>query len=269
MMIFDIFIFIEMSIIKAYEQSEIKSLKILKTLEMKHYVKPIVNNNGEYSFKRHDINMNNEYQYLYAKHVKLLNIRTRLQLINLWNLYNNELFNTYVSIEDELERSNVKRIKQSTLRTYDKMLKDTFMNHAKTREQLIIKYGLKLHEIARDEYNDYYFIDVKYGQIDYYRGVILVANINANMLIQPLLAYKQACQQRGIFKQFKTNDYGILQIIYGSMIHLYDLRHPNSIISIWYKNGMVRLYINNDHNIYIKLNKDKMNDGFIKTNLLK
>ena len=98
---------------KLSSQNELKALKIVYSL-MKRGVQPITNQNGEFSFRRHDFTQSIDV-FILSKNLKLLNIRHREQLNNLFNIHNNEMFNINIPSYESIvaaEQSNYINYKQ-------------------------------------------------------------------------------------------------------------------------------------------------------------
>ena len=94
----------------------------------------------------------------------------------------------------------------------------------------------------------------KFGYIDYYYGVILLANININQLFNSnkiINSTKITTDKQGYLKIHNT----VNNIKYHSIL---DLRHPNTTFTMWIpknNNNIRRLYFNSSKHDYIIANK--------------
>lgn len=254
--------------IQTVNQETIYYLKIIQYLEKRLNIKPIFNNNGTFSFKRHNINDQDESQYLYSKCLKKIKIRTREQLNLLMNTYSNELFNVVIDIKSELKHVPSKRIidNQNYVSTM-KLLEPIFINYKEKREEFIIKHGIVTTSLLKTSINEYTFYEKDYGRIDYYHGVIILFNLNINSIV-PLL------RQNNITK-FKTTNKGMYPIMRREpdnkeYVEIYDFKHKNTLFTLWQpknNNNVARLYFQLGNTTkYISLITNKIQSKFIQCN---
>lgn len=78
---------------RKFNKSEIRTLKTLKFLKCKNNFNPLLNSDGVYSFTRSTYEQDLD-TFVFAKACKILNIRTKDQLLSYLALYQNELFTT-------------------------------------------------------------------------------------------------------------------------------------------------------------------------------
>lgn len=254
--------------IQTVNQETLYYLKIIQYLEKRLHIKPVFNNNGTFSFKRHNINDQDESQYLYSKCLKKIKARTREQLNLLMNTYSNELFNVVIDIKSELKHVPSKRIMnhQNYVSTM-KLLEPIFVNYKEKREQFIINHGIVTTSILKDSADKCTFYEKDYGRIDYYHGIILLFNLNINSII-PLL------KQNNI-KNFKTTNKGLYLIIRRESdnkeyIEIYDFKHKSTMFIFWQpknNNNIARLYYNiGNTKKYISIITNKIQFQFVQCN---
>lgn len=82
-----------------FNKFEIKTLKTLKFLKNKNNFNPLLISTGEYSFERSTYEQNLDI-FVFAKGCKILNIRSKDQLLSYFALYQNELFTTTNNFHD-------------------------------------------------------------------------------------------------------------------------------------------------------------------------
>lgn len=245
-------------------KTEIVSLKIIYTL-IKRGIKPLLNQNGEYSFKRHSFNDSIEL-FILQKHLKLCNIRTKEQLNNLFNIYNNDMFKINININTIIsnERTNYKDTRQplnkSLVKTIQSLTFNIFNNYTYYRTKHILQHGITTFKLNDNMFklcgfdNPTQLNIVKFGYINYYYGVILLANININQLFNSpkiINSSKITTDNQGYLKTYYT----VNNIKYHSIL---DLRHPNTTFTMWIpknNNNIRRLYINSSKHDYIIANK--------------
>lgn len=254
--------------IQTVNQETIYYLKIIQHLERRLHVRPIFNKNGTFSFKRHNINNQNDLQYLYSKCLKKIKVRTREQLNLLMNTYSNELFNVVIDIKTELKHVPSKQImSHSTYVSVMKELEPIFVNYREKREQSIIDHGIITTSILKDLINQYTFYGRDYGRIDYYHGVILLFNLNINATI-PLL-------KQNSIKYFRTTNIGLYPLIRREennkeYLEIYDFKHKSTMFTFWQpenNNRIARLYyFIGNKKTYISLVVDKIQSQFVQCN---
>ena len=229
-------------------------LKIIQYLE-EHNVQPIINNNGTLSFKRHTIDNQNAYQYLYAKCIKNLNIRTKDQLDTLMNTLSNELKLIKVDFRDEIKGVPTKRL--SDHKQYVKVrktLEEIYNNYVNKREQFIFSHGIvtKSLKMPVDKYK---FYPKPYGYIDYYNGIIIASNLNLNSLGNILIKNNK--------KEFTSNSSGLISIPNDGYVVAYDTKHYNTTFKHWIckdNKCIQRLYFKiGNETKYIPLRSDNTN----------
>lgn len=254
--------------IQTVNQETIYYLKIIQYLEKRLHIKPVFNNNGTFSFKRHNIDNQDESQYLYSKCLKKIKIRTREQLNLLMNTYSNELFNVVIDIKSELTHVPSKRIINNKYYvSIIKKIEPLFINYKEKREEFIIKHGIVTTSILKTSVNDYTFYEKDYGRIDYYNGVILLFNLNINS-ITPLLI-----QNNIIY--FTTTNKGLYPIIRREpdnkeYVEIYDFKHKDTLFKFWKvdkNNNIARLYFKIGNTTkYISLITNKIQSQFVQCN---
>lgn len=279
---------------KLSSQDELKALKIIYML-MKHGVKPITNQNGEFSFRRHDFTQSIDV-FILSKNLKLLNIRHREQLNNLFNIHNNDMFRITIPSYDSLiaaEQSNYVNYKQISQYHFDsskhsnsldtvqksrhtqftrdrieklELLTIRIFNHYReNRIASILFHGIATFKLNHDTFikcgfdnpQDYNITD--FGYIDYYNGIILLANLNINQIMTlPNNSVVKSDKNGYLPSTYKINSGVRGNINYHS---IFDLRHPNTSFQLWIcgKNPNIRrLYFHNPNGVgssYLTLNR--------------
>lgn len=249
--------------VQTVNENELYNVKILYILTKQYNIKPIFNKNGTFSFKRHNIDQQSEYQYLYAKCLKNINVRTREQLNLLFNDYSSELLIKTVNLGAELNTAPMKT--NSVYKTYSKeikAIKPIFDNYIRKRERFIMTYGIVAKSVKMNP-ELHHFYDTSYGKIDYYNGIILLANLNVNVLGKLLIENNKRViltDKNGFF--FVKNK--------GGYVEIYDLKHKNTIFKVWKCKDnpkIFRLYYTlNNNQKYIALVEDKLKFNFVCTN---
>lgn len=231
---------------------DLSTLKTLHYLDHTLHIKPIINPDGTFSYKRHSIS-EDKYLYLYAKCVKQLGIRTREQLNLLFVSLSHELLLTPLNISFK-GMPNKLRISEKLT----KSLTDIFTDYRSSREKFIFKHGLILTRMPVQDVQKYKLYSTSYGYIDYYNGLVFIANLNINTI----LTYN--------IKAFATNSHGLYVHTIDNQYELFDLKHKNTRFTLWKcpnNSRIARLYYKLDGNSqYISLNTSKINSPFIPTN---
>jgi hypothetical protein len=250
------------------KQEELYYLKIIQILEKQYSIHPLFNKDGQLSFKRNNIDQQNAHQYLYCKCVKKLAIRDRNQLNLLLLLYSSELFHTRVNFNQELNEAPFKRlVNQPKYRKAMKKITNLFTNYQMRREINIRQHGIVTRTISLTTFNKCFFQYTSYGLIDYYNGIIFLANLNVNT-IGPLLIENN-------IKLFSTNEKGFYTILNHKKgdekyFELYDFKHKNTMFNLWRckDNAKInRLYYRfNGSPKYISIITNKLSVDFVQTN---
>lgn len=231
---------------------DLSTLKTLYYLEHTLHIKPIMNPNGTFSFKRHSVN-EDKYKYLYAKCVKQLGIRTREQLNLLFVSLSHELLLTPLNISFK-GMPNKLRISES----FSKTLNNIFVDYRIQRERFIFNHGQVLTRMPVQDVQKYKLYSTSYGYIDYYNGLVFIANLNINTI----LTYN--------IKTFVTNSHGLYVHTINGEYELFDLKHKNTRFTLWKcrnNDRIARLYYKLEGNTqYIALNTSKIHSPFIPTN---
>ena len=257
---------------------ELRALKVVYIL-IKRGIKPITNQNGEFSFRRHDANQSIDV-FILSKYLKMLNIRHRQQLNNLFNIHNNDMFNINVNYESIIaaEQSNYVNYKQLSSKSSNPTRKSKsqfsrifieqmelltlklFNHYRENRIAFILTHGIATfqlnHELfMRCGFNNpqpYNYID--FGYVDYYNGVILLANLNINQIMTlPTNTLVHSNQHGYVIANFNE--------IRGVSHSIFDLRHPNTNFKVWIcqnNPNIRRLYFPNPNGIgssYLTLNR--------------
>jgi hypothetical protein len=266
---------------KLSSQNELKALKIVYSL-MKRGVKPITNRNGEFSFRRHDFTQSIDV-FILSKNLKLLNIRHREQLNNLFNIHNNDMFKINIPSYESIvaaEQSNYVNYKQISQyqskhakhksthsqfpRTFiDKMELLTiriFNHYRENRIASILFHGIATFKLNHDTFikcgfnnpQDYNLTD--FGYVDYYNGIILLANLNVNQFMM----YPDGTLIKSDKNGYLLSKEIITNIDYYS---IFDFRQPNTTFKLWIcknKPDIRRLYFPNSNgsgSSYLTLNR--------------
>ena len=250
-------------------QEELYYLKIIQILEKQFHIHPLFNKDGLLSFKRNNVEQETPHQYLYCKCAKKLRIRDRNQLNLLFLLYSSELFIIKVNFNHELNQAPRQRlVNQKQYREAIKKINPLFIGYQMKREKIIREHGIVTNTISSTIYNKCYFHYKDYGLIDYYNGIIFLANLNVNS-IGPLLIQNK-------IKYFKTNDKGFYLIVNHcknneNYYEIYNFKHKNTNFNLWlYKKDNIninRLYYNvNGATKYISIITNKIPNRFIQSN---
>ena len=266
---------------KLTSSDELKALKIVYML-IKRGINPIIKQNGEFSHKRHDFTQSIEV-FVLSKYLKKLNIRTKEQLNNLFNIYNNDMFNININYESliALEQSNyidykqlIKKQFQDKSRYKTHKLKSQFIeqmeslfskirifnNYREKRIASILTHGVATFKLNHDSFmkcgfnnpQSYNFTD--FGYVDYYNGIILLANLNINQIMTLPNNTVVKSDSHG----YLSSTHNEHNIIYHS---IFDLRHPNTTFKVWIcknNDGIRRLYFPNPNGCgssYLTLNR--------------
>lgn len=266
---------------KLSSQDELKALKIVYSL-IKRGVKPITNQNGEFSFRRHDFTQSIDV-FILSKNLKLLNIRHREQLNNLFNIHNNDMFNITIPSYSSLiaaEQSNYvnykqisqyqsKHAKHSSKHTQFTRIRINemelltiriFNRYRENRIASILFHGIATFKLNHDTFikcgfnnpQDYNLTD--FGYVDYYNGIILLANLNVNQFMM----YPDGTLIKSNKNGYLLSKETIKNIDYYS---IFDFRQPNTTFKLWIcKNNpdIRRLYFPNSNgkgSSYLTLNR--------------
>lgn len=259
---------------------ELKVLKVVYLL-LKRGVKPITNQNGEFSFRRHDFTQSIDV-FILSKYLKMLNIRHRQQLNNLFNIHNNDMFNINVNYDLVVaaEQSNYINYKQLTQHqinhskhksTHSKFTRifiekmelltiRIFNHYRENRIASILTHGVAAFKLNHELFmrcgfdNPQPYNYAEFGYVDYYNGIILLANLNINQLL--LLPTNTLV---------RSNQYGYVNATFneirGVSHSIFDLRHPNTIFKVWIckeNPDIRRLYFPNQNGCgssYLTLNR--------------
>ena len=260
---------------------ELKALKIVYML-IKRGINPITNQNGEFSFKRHDFTQSIDV-FILSKYLKKLNIRTREQLNNLFNIYNNDMFRININYDSLIasEQSNYINYKQLSMNQakYGNSSKQSksqftkifiekmelltlriFNNYRVNRIASILTHGITTFKLNHDLFmkcgfnnpQPYNYTD--FGYIDYYNGIILLANININQIMTlPHNTIIKSDSHGYLLSTFNQNNLKYYSI--------FDMRHPNTTFKVWIakdNDGIRRLYFPNPNgrgSSYLTLNR--------------
>ena len=266
---------------KLSSQDELKALKIVYSL-MKRGVKPIINSNGEFSFRRHDFTQSIDV-FILSKYLKLLNIRHKEQLNNLFNIHNNDMFRITIPSYSSLiaaEQSNYvnykqisqyqsKHAKHSSKHTQFTRIRINemelltiriFNHYRENRIASILFHGIATFKLNHDTFikcgfnnpQDYNLTD--FGYVDYYNGIILLANLNVNQFMMYPDGTLIKSNKNGYLlskETIKNTDY----------YSIFDFRQPNTTFKLWIcKNNpdIRRLYFPNSNgkgSSYLTLNR--------------
>lgn len=265
---------------KLSSQDELKALKIVYSL-IKRGVKPITNSNGEFSFRRHDFTQSIDV-FILSKYLKKLNIRHREQLNNLFNIHNNDMFNINIPSYESIvaaEQSNYINYKQLSSKSSNPKHKSThsqfprtfidkmelltlriFNHYRENRIASILFHGIATFKLNHDTFikcgfnnpQDYNLTD--FGYIDYYNGIILLANLNVNQFMM----YPDGTLIKSDKNGYLLSKETIENIDYYS---IFDLRHPNTSFKLWIcgnNPNIRRLYFPNPNgkgSSYLTLNR--------------
>lgn len=269
---------------KLTTSDELKALKIVYML-IKRGINPIINQNGEFSYKRHDFTQSIEV-FILSKYLKKLNIRTKEQLNNLFNIYNNDMFNININYESLIasEQSNYIDYKQLSflgnlqnqsrckihksktqftkifIEQMELLTIKIFNNYREKRIASILTHGIATFKLNHDLFmkcgfnnpQPYNFTD--FGYVDYYNGIILLANLNINQI----MTLPNNTIVRSDSHGYLSSTHNEHNIIYHS---IFDLRHPNTTFKVWIcknNDGIRRLYFPNPNGCgssYLTLNR--------------
>lgn len=257
--------------VQTVNQENIYYLKIIQILEKKYGIHPLFNQNGQISFKRRNINSQNAYQYLYCKCVKKLKVRERNQLNLLFLLYSAELLHTVVDLNRELGQAPIRRLidvpkYRDALNKVSDKLSDKFLNYKNLREQFIKERCIVTKTLNNTQFLKGVFTYKDYGLIDYYNGIIILANLNVNE-IGPLLIENN-------IEVFSTNNHGYYGITNHTKnnegyVEVYDFKRKNTQFKLWRgtKNPKInRLYYQfNNSQQYLPIIVDKLPVKFVPT----
>ena len=254
--------------VQTINQEELYYLKIIQILEKQYNIHPLFNKDGQLSFKRTNVEKQNSHQYLYCKCVKKLKLRNRDQLNLMFLLYSSELFTIKVNLNYELNQAPFQRLtNQPQYRKAIKKVENLFDNYKMKRERNIKQHGITTNTISITTFKKCYFQYKDYGLIDYYNGIIFLANLNVNSIGSLLIQNK--------IKTFKTNEKGFYFILNHcnnneKYYELYNFKHKNTIYNLWQcknNNKINRLYYNvNGETKYLSIITDKLPNRFVQSN---
>ena len=270
---------------KLSSKDELKALKIVYLL-IKRGVKPITNQNGEFSFRRHDFTQSIDV-FILSKNLKLLNIRHREQLNNLFNIHNNDMFNINIPSYESIvaaEQSNYINYKQLSSKSsnpkhsskhtqftririneMELLTIRIFNRYRENRIASILFYGITTFKLNHDTFikcgfdnpQDYNITD--FGYVDYYNGIILLANLNINQIMTlPNNSVVRSNEHGYLPSKESVNLENGNKIDYHS---IFDLRHPNTSFKLWIcgnNPNIRRLYFPNPNgkgSSYLTLNR--------------
>lgn len=238
---------------------ELKALKVVYLL-LKRGVKPITNQNGEFSFRRHDFTQSIDV-FILSKYLKMLNIRNRQQLNNLFNIHNNDMFNINVNYDLVVaaEQSNYINYKQLTEHQINSGIKGNskhksrhskftrifiekmelltiriFNHYRENRIASILTHGVAAFKLNHELFmrcgfdNPQPYNYTEFGYVDYYNGIILLANLNINQIMTlPTNTLVHSNQYGYVNATFNSDS------LRGVSHSIFDLRHPNTNFKVW------------------------------------
>lgn len=206
-------------------------------------IRPVLTKNGEFSFKRHDIEKENSVMYAFARCCKHTNIRTMEQLNHMIIKLKDILNITPVNLTNILSQAGaikqIGELSEKRIKTMEQKLKNVL--NIKHKIKLIIRFGKAVLTLPKEEFNEGDFIRFPFGWVDLQRAIILIDNINLNLL------YNTG------FKLIKTDKNGVFLDTISENVISYDIGRSYTTFTLWKGTYVKRLYFSNEqrHNNYI------------------
>lgn len=192
----------QIGVLDAYDENYMYHLKALIMLHDKYNFNWLLTKDGQFSFKRHNVAMENEIYYGFCRACKICNIRTKQQMTDLRASQTNRLNDIHVNLNEYLKTApKVRRFTKRQIKEFETQIKIDYSKE--NRYKWIMNYGILLNcyclrsvpdfmkEDARvsgnevhylNENFDKYMIPTVFGFIDMYYGILLIDNINLSMI---------------------------------------------------------------------------------------
>lgn len=247
---------------RKFNKSEIRTLKTLRFLKCKNNFNPLLNSKGEYAFTRSTYEQNLD-TFVFAKACKLLNIRTKDQLLSYFALYQNELFITPNNFHElaqnfrDYKAQIVGRLSKTKLKEINKSLEKLYTSNIQ-RELLclsvIAKCGIVTNKISTSKINKTFieernnnnqieiyatlyntkFYNIQMGFVDYYNRILWLDDINISNL------HGKIPNQSRV----NTDSYGRFRLNLEGFYLCYNCHIINKALKIWYpeNNNLMNLY---------------------------
>lgn len=233
-----------------FDEDYLYNLKALIMLHDKFNFNWLLTKNGEFSFKRHNIDLENEIYYGFCKACRACNIRTKEQMRDLRASQTNRLNDIHVNLNTFLKGgAKVKRFSKRVLKEYENKIKIDYSYE--NRVNWIINNGILLNVYCKRSVPDFmkninlndnfnkYMIPTMFGYVDLYFGLILVDNVNLSMIKKDVQSDNYG---RVLIKSAKDNTFKTF----------IQTNIPNTKFNYWQtttKTGKVltRLYHNKPH----------------------
>lgn len=189
-------------VLDEFDDEYMYHLKALIMLHDKYNFNGLLTKDGQFSFKRHNVALENEIVYGFCKACKICNIRTKKQMTDLRASQTNRLNDIHVNLNDYLKTApKARRFTKQQIKDFETQIKIDYSKQ--NRLNWIMNYGILLNcyclrsvpdfmkEDARASGNEVRYLNenfVKYmeptlfGFVDMYYGVLLIDNVNLSMI---------------------------------------------------------------------------------------
>lgn len=218
-----------------YSITYIKNLKALMLIKDTYDIRPVLTKNGEFSFKRHDIEKENSIMYAFARCCKITNIRTMEQLNHMILKFKDILNITAVDLAHILSKAGdikqVGELSEKRIKNMEQKLKHVLNIDHKIK--MIKRFGKAVLTLPKQEFNEGAFYRFAFGWVDLQRAIILIDNINLNLL------YNTG------FRFINTDKNGIFLDTVSENVISYDIGRKETVFTLWQGTYVKRLYFNN------------------------
>lgn len=229
-------------VLDEFDDNYLYNLKALIMLHDKYNFNWLLTKDGEFSFKRHNVAMENEIFYGFCRACKICNIRTKQQMNDLRASQTNRLNDIHVNLNIYLKTApKVRRFTKRQIKEFETQIKIDYSKE--NRYKWIMNYGILLNcyclrsvpdfmkEDARASGNEVRYLNENFekymkpdlfGFVDMYYGIILMDNVNLSMI-------KTNCQ---------TDDYGrvIIKSPHDPTFKTFiQTNIPNTKFNYWHK----------------------------------
>lgn len=192
----------EHRVLDEFDDDYLYNLKALIMLHDKYNFNWLLTKDGEFSFKRHNVAMENEIFYGFCRACKICNIRTKKQMNDLRSSQTNRLNDIHVNLNKYLKTApKVRRFTKRQIKEFETLIKIDYSKE--NRFKWIMNYGILLNcyclrsvpdfmkEDARASGNEIKYLNDNFdkymkpdlfGFVDMYYGIILIDNVNLSMI---------------------------------------------------------------------------------------
>lgn len=270
-------------VLDEFDEAYLYNLKALIMLHDKYNFNWLLTKDGQFSFKRKNIGIENEIYYGFCRACKACNIRTKQQMTDLRVSQTNRLNDIHVNLKEYLKPApKIKRFTRTQIKEYETKIKIDYSRLNRLR--WIINHGILLNCYCKRSVPDFmkkdalasgnetaylnenfakYMEPTLFGFVDMYYGILLIDNVNLSMI-------KSNC---------KSDNFGrvIVKSAHDATFKTFiQLNMPNTNFNYWHKfsesgKELKRLYHNRPHlkTKYLSIMTDAKRATFTATPTIK